>query len=415
MKAAMGRPPVDSAHSRLRRIALSPVSDFSHNLVAATIRDRSGAGSAFNVAGFSSDPPEVDRFLSIPSIVATENMAVLGGGSRRACDAPLWFPPPTVSGTAGICGVTEATVAERSAQPGLIGCLRGAAIDAPKASGAKVDLDGGRFPVWMVGPWEGLLGTAVAGANPWMCIPCLANPGGAVDGHGFTLNDASCGGVLRFLRFFFGMVHFMFTRSGPPFKRAALSQALLATFFSAGAGLAVMACSLPARALTFTVSFFNEEGVKGQVNGVITGLKEGRNDMINPGITFTLLQSANIPSGYIPFSIESGPLSDNTYDNYITVSNGQVTDYVFSLKDGVGQFDGYIDDYINIDNFAALNSNPFRGTEYNGNFQANVFSPVASVPGPLPVLGASAAFAWSRRLRRRCQRSGRAGSAGPRA
>lgn len=210
----------------------------------------------------------------------------------------------------------------------------------------------------------------------------------------------------------------MLTHDGPPLKLATLSRSLLAALLPAAAGVAVLAGSLPARALTFTVSFFNEEGVKGQVNGVITGLKEGRNDMIVPGITFTLLQSANIPSGpsgYIPFSIESGPLSNNGYDNYIQVSNGQVTDYVFSLKDGVGQFDGYIDDYINIDNFAALASNPFRGTEYNGIQQANVFSPAASVPGPLPVLGASAAFAWSRRLRRRCQRSGRAGSVGPRA
>lgn len=130
------------------------------------------------------------------------------------------------------------------------------------------------------------------------------------------------------------------------------------------------------------------------------------------------------------FPIQSGPLSPATLPNLldpgssspnqITVSNGQVIDCKFILIDSVGQFDANINDYAAIVYFAQPSN---IGDEDSA--AGNIFSPVAvpdplpgagssSVPGPLPVLGASAAFAWSRRLRRRCQRSGRAGSVGPR-
>ena len=47
---------------------------------------------------------------------------------------------------------------------------------------------------------------------------------------------------------------------------------------------------------------------------------------------------------------------------------------------------------------------PTAGLGNNGYFNANLsFAPVPPVPGPLPMFGAAAGFAWSRRLRKRIQ------------
>lgn len=55
------------------------------------------------------------------------------------------------------------------------------------------------------------------------------------------------------------------------------------------------------------------------------------------------------------------------------------------------------------DVFAALNSLE-TDVLYAGSaktLQSSSLTPAASVPGPLPLMGAAAAFGWSRRLRRR--------------
>lgn len=161
-----------------------------------------------------------------------------------------------------------------------------------------------------------------------------------------------------------------------------------------GLGLATLAACGPANALTFNWSFLNNNGTPstgGTITGTISGLAEGINDVSTAGITVNVLQSQNVPIG----SLTTG--ADAAGSGTITVLNGNVTDYNFNIIKndnsrtfgaGLGGGAGYVIPDIN------------DADVYNG--PDNIFGSAPNpVPGPLPLLGASAAFAWSRRLRQR--------------
>jgi hypothetical protein len=150
--------------------------------------------------------------------------------------------------------------------------------------------------------------------------------------------------------------------------------------------------SLPAHALTFNWSFENNGGTPstgGTTSGTITGLSEGSNDLFIAGITMNVLSSAqNIPA----ISFSSGvPFAGG----FIDVLGGIVVDYTFTMITPDSQ-----NAFIAQNGLGAVfqDVQEGKGDFYSG--PDNIFTP-ASVPGPLPVLGASAAFAWTRRIRKR--------------
>jgi len=116
------------------------------------------------------------------------------------------------------------------------------------------------------------------------------------------------------------------------------------------------------------------------------------------GLTLTIISATNTPVGGWP--IFTSLIGGSGFD----VTNGQVTgvdifyvDPSFTRALQLGNQGNY-SPTLGDSNMTSLNSE-------NNSASTNslVFSPVSSaaVPGPLPLLGAAAAFGWSRQLRRR--------------
>ena len=87
-----------------------------------------------------------------------------------------------------------------------------------------------------------------------------------------------------------------------------------------------------------------------------------------------------------------------------TTPAGSVT---FDPKIDISSFGGEINgfnDQTDPNGFFEVPIYPTADLGDNGYFNANLsFAPVPPVPGPLPMFGAAAGFAWSRRLRKRIQ------------
>lgn len=167
----------------------------------------------------------------------------------------------------------------------------------------------------------------------------------------------------------------------------------------ATASLAAITPSYPAKALDFAWQFNNTDGGPtitngGIVTGTISGLLDNRSGQtgVGPGdtpLTVTVTSAPNTPSGgwINDWAIGGG--------SGFTVANGQVTaSNAFFLGSSGGS---------SILNFGSpqlavlmeptlINSDP-TGTV--------TFTPISSVPGPVPILGAISAFGWSRRVRKR--------------
>jgi hypothetical protein len=172
---------------------------------------------------------------------------------------------------------------------------------------------------------------------------------------------------------------------------AAFGAALLISCLQAGA----------ASALSFNFSFSGSEAPntpnsQATVTGIVSGLADNTSNQTT-GLTFTITSATNTPT-----------LGWSTFSNYgsgdgIDVSGGQVTganihyvnndgQLLFLGNQGVygAELSETSYDFVNVD---------LDNTSSN----SLLFTPAspASVPGPLPLFGAGAAFGWSRRLRRR--------------
>ena len=178
--------------------------------------------------------------------------------------------------------------------------------------------------------------------------------------------------------------------------RAAVGAALLASCLHAGA----------ASALSFNFSFTGNNGAPispATVTGVVSGLVDNVSNQTS-GLTLTISSATNTPFGGWSSFTDGDYLGGDGFD----VSGGVVT--------GVNIF------YANgPQDFSLGNQNSFLPTLLSGGGITNqeqdstssnslVFTPVggpppASVPGPLPLFGAGAAFGWSRRLRRKIKAS----------
>ena len=171
--------------------------------------------------------------------------------------------------------------------------------------------------------------------------------------------------------------------------RRAIISALMASGLRAGV----------ASALTFNFSF-EGFGIPDHL-ATVTGIVEGLVDNQNSGLTVTITSATNGPIGsvftdadYISgdgFGVASGQVTGVNihYDNFNFIAGLRL----FLGNQGVFSPE-YSDSFLQFFN-ADLNSLADNTL---------VFAPSspgpASVPGPLPIFGAGAAFGWSRRLRR---------------
>lgn len=137
------------------------------------------------------------------------------------------------------------------------------------------------------------------------------------------------------------------------------------------------------------------------VTGIIKGLLDNTNDQ-KSGLEITITSATNTPpSGWPVFTKYFDGAGFDVLGGSITGVNIIYADESFSsvvvLGDGIVSFPQVIKltgDYDNYDSSVGNNS--------------LVFTPIAppsSVPGPLPLLGAAAAFRVSRQLRRRIKPS----------
>jgi len=170
------------------------------------------------------------------------------------------------------------------------------------------------------------------------------------------------------------------------FIRTLAGAALLATGLQAGA----------ASALSFNFSFTGTGNPTSPaiVTGIVSGLVDNTNDQ-KTGLTVTITSATNGPSDIV-FTDANYAFGDG-----FDVALGQVTGVNIrynasgNIKLFLGNQDFFSPQYTDdlFDNIDAIESSS----------NSLVFTPSgpASVPGPLPLLGAGAAFGWSRRLRRR--------------
>ena len=175
---------------------------------------------------------------------------------------------------------------------------------------------------------------------------------------------------------------------------AAFGAALLMTCLQAGA----------ASALSFNFSFTGT-GVPtspATVTGIVDGLVDNVDNQTT-GLTFTITSATNTPTiGWSTFStyllgsgidVFGGIVTgvDVAFQN--TIDGGQVL--------GLGNEGNY---FPVLTSFSASDSSIYHNfSPDNTSSNTLLFTPAspASVPGPLPLFGAGAAFGWSRRLRRR--------------
>jgi len=174
--------------------------------------------------------------------------------------------------------------------------------------------------------------------------------------------------------------------------RAAVGAALMVSCLHAGA----------ASALSFNFSFtgLGQPTDPATVTGVVSGLVDNASNQ-KSGLTLTITSATNTPSGGWNSFTDPNYISGDGFD----VSGGVVTG-VDIFYDNRGQqlllgnqnnhWVDLIDLAPNIYNtdFDSSSSNSLLFTPVGG-------PPPASVPGPLPLFGAGAAFGWSRRLRRK--------------
>ena len=172
--------------------------------------------------------------------------------------------------------------------------------------------------------------------------------------------------------------------------RAAFGAALLISCLQAGA----------ASALSFNFSFSGPGGPlsPATVTGIVDGLVDNVADQTS-GLTFTIISATNTPAA-----------GWGTFTNFVSglgidVSGGQVTGSNVSFNNN---FDGGQALYLGNKGLLSpeLSNADFSFYTYDtspgstNTLRFTAASP-ASVPGPLPLFGAGAAFGWSRRLRRR--------------
>jgi hypothetical protein len=200
-------------------------------------------------------------------------------------------------------------------------------------------------------------------------------------------------------------------------REAILRSVVVALGLATGSLLAPQAAS----ALDFTFSFGQGTGV----SGLITGLVEGTNSCtVQAGPCFVTVLNAGT-TGSPTGNYFNNPVNPFGAFGGFTVAGSSITSYEFlgsqSGQLPVGQetpvlvlsqslFVAGLGSYLSDDGVAAriVFEVGFRSRP-----SFNLVPTATSVPGPLPVFGAAAAFGYSRRLRKRVKGSSNAFSAAP--
>lgn len=165
-------------------------------------------------------------------------------------------------------------------------------------------------------------------------------------------------------------------------------------------GACALATSLPAQALTFNWSWSLTDGgptsETGTVSGTVSGLLS--NTPNQTSITATVTSAPNTPPG--------GWTNDWSYDA-LGAGNGLSVDANNNVTGTISFRNSKNDllllstggDYPTLvsENGLYINSN----YAIPSNISFDLVPDPSPVPGPLPLLGAAAAFGWSRRIRRR--------------
>ena len=130
---------------------------------------------------------------------------------------------------------------------------------------------------------------------------------------------------------------------------------------------------------------------------MVDGLVDNLNDQ-KTGLTVTITSASN--AGSLPRVFTD---ADYLFGSGFDVANGQVTgvDIQYFDVDLLGLANNNITNFNT--EFTDGTNGLYTTTDTGSSSNSLLFTPVASasVPGPLPLFGAGAAFAWSRRLRRR--------------
>ena len=175
---------------------------------------------------------------------------------------------------------------------------------------------------------------------------------------------------------------------------AAFGAALLMTCLQAGA----------ASALSFNFSFTGT-GVPtspATVTGIVDGLVDNVDNQTT-GLTFTITSATNTPTvGWSTFSTYFDGSGIDVFGGIVT---GVEVAFENSIDGGqvlvLGNEGNYFPELFS---FSASDSSIYDNFDTdNTSSNTLLFTPAspASVPGPLPLFGAGAAFGWCRRLRRR--------------
>jgi len=177
-----------------------------------------------------------------------------------------------------------------------------------------------------------------------------------------------------------------------PIASGAVGAALLATCLQAGA----------ASALSFNFSFTGTGNPTSPatVTGIVDGLVDNLNDQTS-GLTLTIISATNTPVGGWPVFTDVNIFAGDGFD----VSAGQVTGvnigYAVDAAFLILENQGTIAYYTSLDTLDAANVRNTVADNSSSNTLRFTPSTTTSVPGPIPLFGAAAAFGWSRQLRRR--------------
>jgi hypothetical protein len=162
-----------------------------------------------------------------------------------------------------------------------------------------------------------------------------------------------------------------------------------------------------AMAVDFSFAFNNTIGsVSGTVQGRILGLA----DTGASSATQVFIDSAPSLPGIGPFPVDVEVFYNQININTFTVSGGSIIDASF-----LATSDGYVPwFYLNVAGCSncnylggapgIVNNNTFNVWNQDGLIGLNftpLYTKTTSVPGPLPALGAAAAFGYSRKIRKR--------------
>ena len=173
------------------------------------------------------------------------------------------------------------------------------------------------------------------------------------------------------------------------------------TFINAILLMASLLSASQAKAAIFNYQFINVNGaVPGTVNGTVT-LPDGDGSFASSLVTIDSYPAA-LNLGATPISI----LPIDSLTNLFTVTGGEIVNSDYSgLINGSTALSlkslGFCSDNISfLDSFNAQDCGD-SGVLDTASSTLTFFPATADVPGPLPLFGAAAAFAHSRRLRAR--------------